>query len=305
MTAPAGSPHHRATRSPEAVDRPLPAHVTTPLLQLITERSLDEDYALVAAKKQAVGREPQGSRGLLGPAGAAVLAIGALLITISFVQTSRDEDVRALGREALIDQVEAASDEVGRLQGEARELTEEARAGETENENLLERNADVTARLRRLGIRTGYVAVRGDGVRLRVSSAPNADPNDQVRDEDLALLADGLWAAGAEAIAINGIRLVALGGIRNTNLAVHVNGRPLTAPYVVEAIGDQESLQARLLQTSAGLAFFANVNTYEFGYVPQNVDDLRLPAARLRVLRQAKEPSELTEGKQLNEGGEP
>ena len=99
-------------------------------------------------------------------------------------------------------------------------------------------------------MRTGYVPVRGPGVRIEVDSAPNAVPNDEIRDEDLALLVNGLWTAGAEAIAVNDQRIVALGGIRNTNRAIHVNGRPLTAPYVIEAIGDPGTLQARLLESS-------------------------------------------------------
>ena len=37
-------------------DAPLPHHVTTPLLTLITERSLDEDYAHVAARRAANGQ---------------------------------------------------------------------------------------------------------------------------------------------------------------------------------------------------------------------------------------------------------
>ncbi len=52
------------------------------------------------------------------------------------------------------------------------------------------------------------------------------------------MLVDGLWEAGAEAIAINDQRINALGGIRNTSRAIHVNGRPVNAPYVVSAIGD-------------------------------------------------------------------
>ena len=37
-------------------DRPLPEHVTTPLLTLITARSIDEDYAHVAQQRAAAGR---------------------------------------------------------------------------------------------------------------------------------------------------------------------------------------------------------------------------------------------------------
>ena len=54
-----------------------------------------------------------------------------------------------------------------------------------------------------------------------------------VRDADLAILVDGLWNAGAEAIAINGQRLTALTPIRNAGPAIQVNSTPLVPPYVV------------------------------------------------------------------------
>ena len=48
---------HGGPTTEEAV-RPLPDHVTTPLLTLITAQSMDEDYAHVAQKRAAAGLEP-------------------------------------------------------------------------------------------------------------------------------------------------------------------------------------------------------------------------------------------------------
>ena len=96
--------------------------------------------------------------------------------------------------------------------------------------------------------------------------------------------------AGAEAIAINDQRLNNLGSIRNTGAAIHVNTRPLTAPYVVRAIGDTRTLQADLLETTHGSDFFSLADQLGFVYTMQNVDQLSLPAARQRPLRQVREP---------------
>ena len=57
--------------------------------------------------------------------------------------------------------------------------------------------------IERVAVPAGFVAVRGEGIRITVDSSPQADTSDEVRDEDLATLVDGLWHAGAEAIAIN------------------------------------------------------------------------------------------------------
>lgn len=275
---------HRDAPAPSA---PLPHHVTTPLLTLITERSLDEDYAHVAAMRAANGAPgPQRSRAWTT---ALVVATFGTLATVVAVQTSRDADVQELGRAALIREIESGRADVADLQSQVRSLADDGVRADAVNTDLADQAADLAARQQQLEIRTGYVAVRGPGVRIRVASAPNAVPADEVRDADLALLVDGLWTAGAEAIAINDQRIVALGGIRNTNRAVHVNGRPLTPPFVIQVIGDPGTLQARLLESSAGLEWFGLVNAYGFDYVPQNVDDLRLPAATLRPLRQAED----------------
>ena len=111
--------------------------------------------------------------------------------------------------------------------------------------------------------------------------------------------------AGAEAIAINDQRLNVLGGIRNTNRAIHVNGRPVNAPYVVSVIGDPRTLQARLLQTSQGQEWFALVNGLGFVYTPENVDDIRLPAAPDRILRDVIELNADPDGGPDGEGSSP
>ena len=280
----------------------LPQHVTTPLLQLITERSLDEDYAHVAARR-GLGPRRAPSRSKGWTTALAVATFGALA-TIVVVQTSRDADVQELSRATLIREIQASRGEVADLQRQIRTLTDAGITAEKMNLSLEKQAADQETRLRRLEIRTGYVAVRGPGVRIEVSSAPDADPNDEVRDEDLALLVSGLFTAGAEAIAINDERLIALGGIRNTNRAIHVNGRPLTPPYVIEAIGDRATLQARLLESSAGLEWFRVANALGFRYVPQNVDEVQIPAARLRPLRNAEEPTDDV-GRTDKEGAKP
>lgn len=266
----------------------LPQHVTTPLLTLITERSLDEDYAHVAARRGSGHQRP--TSWARGWTTALVVATFGAMATVVTVQNSRDADVQELGRATLLREIQSGRKDVANLQRRIRTLTDADLAAKTTNAGLEREAADQELRLRRLEVRTGYVGIRGPGVRIEVSSAPDvANPNDKVRDEDLALLVDGLFTAGAEAIAINDERIIALGGIRNTGFAIHVNGRPLTPPYVIEAIGDRATLQARLLESSAGLEWFRVADDLGFGYVPHNDEELRIPAARLQPLRYAEE----------------
>ena len=265
-------------------DRPLPDHVTTPLLTLITARSMDEDYAHVAQQRAASGDSSAGSP---QPHWISMVAVGVLglMMAVVAVQTDRRAEVDELGRAALIDQIELRRERVADLQSRAGEMNDSIRTSVARAAEFDGQLDELESNVSRLEVRTGFAAVRGEGVRITVDNQPGTDVNNEIRDEDLAYLVDGLWAAGAEAIAINDQRINLLGGIRNTSRAIHVNGRPVNAPYVISVIGDNDTLQARLLQSSQGQAWFALVNTFGFRYTSENVDDIRLPAAPGPVLR--------------------
>jgi len=271
----------------------LPDHVTTPLLALITTRSMDEDYAHVAQRR--------GSGGGSGPtpptrrraswATLATVGVFGLLTATVVVQTSRDAEVEELGRAALIGQIQSRRDQVSELQRSVASLSRGNQAATTGIASLTRQQADIRSLVERLELRTGFSAVRGEGVRVTLDNRPGVEVNDEIRDEDVATLVDGLWEAGAEAIAVDGERVNALGGIRNVNRTIYVNGNPVEAPYVITAIGDTATLQARLQETSQGQEFLALANGLGFLYEIDNVDDVRLPAATLRPLRHADEAS--------------
>ena len=288
----------------ETRERALPEHVTTPLLTLITARSMDEDYAHVAQKRAKAGQPPAPAT---RPHWASIVAVAVLGVMAAVVaaQTDREAEVNELSRDALVDRIELQSDRLGDLQRAVADLTRANRDVASSSTTLQGQLDGIAARVDRAELTTGFAAVHGPGVRITVDNRPGVDVNNEIRDEDLATLVDGLWAAGAEAVAINDQRINALGGIRNTGRAVHVNGRPVLAPYVVSAIGDDRSLQARLLQTSQGAAWFLLVNGLDLVYSAENVDDIRLPAAPERALRDVIELSSDPEGITDGEGSAP
>lgn len=280
-------------------ERELPEHVTTPLLTLITARSMDEDYAHVAQQRAAAGKAPsQPSR----PHWASLVSVAVLGVMAAAVavQTDREAEVNELSRAALVEQIESQSEQLRDIQSRVAALSRSNQEAASNSTRVQAQLDDIRSRVRRAELNTGYAAVEGPGVRITVDNRPGAEVDNDIRDEDLAILVDGLWEAGAEAIAINDQRINVLGGIRNTNRAIHVNGRPVNAPYVVQAIGDSRTLQARLLQTSQGQEWFTLVNGLGFLYTPENVDDIRLPAAPERALRDVIElnadPDGVTEG---------
>lgn len=268
---------------PEQPQR-LPDHVTMPLLTLITTQSLDSDYAHAAARRGG-SNQPRSRKG--PGAVLAVLALFGILVATAAAQTSRDAAVDQTNRAALISQLEArraaladVQERIGRLHG-ANAVTEDRLT------ELAQQEQAVRADLRRLATRTGYGSATGPGIKVVVSDSTSGLPDDTVRDSDLALLADALWGVGAEAIAVNGQRLTVRSGFRNVGPAVHVNGVPLSPPYVFDVIGDPRQLQASLVESAQGQQFQALVDTYDFGFEMTNADSLDLPAAPMRSLRWA------------------
>lgn len=284
--------------------RPLPEHVTTPLLTLITARSLDEDYAHVAQKRAAAGQAPAHTS---RPHWASLVAIATLgvLTAIVAVQTDREAGVNELSRAALVEQINSRRADLREVQNQVAALTSSNQEEASSSTLTQDRLDETAARVRRAELNTGFAAVHGPGVRLTVDNRPGVEVNSEIRDEDLAILVDGLWQAGAEAIAINDQRINVLGGIRNTSRAIHVNGRPVNAPYVVSVIGDSQTLQARLLESTEGQEWFALVNGLGFDYSAENVDDIRLPAAPERQLRDVIELNAAPDGVTKGEGSAP
>lgn len=268
----------------------------TPLLTLITQEAVDRDYQVAASRRSPDHHAGPGLR----LAVVVVVAAFAVLVTVAAVQTSQNADVDDASRSSLIERIEARRERVNGLQRQIAALRTDNQVAEDRLRSLGTTYADARARRASLGALTGFEVVRGDGVRVRMDNPPYADENSAIRDADLALLANALWVAGAEAIAINGQRLTAASGIRNSGVAIEVGGIGIAPPYTITAIGDQGALPANFVESEAGLQFIGVTEQYGYSYDMENVDDLRLPAApaSLRSLRSA-----TYEPKPRNKGG--
>lgn len=269
-----------------APSAPPPQHVTEPLLALITQRSLDADYEHVAQRRTSGAAPP--ARPVPRHTAAIVLVIFGLLVTVAAVQTSRNASVDQSSRASLIDQINLRRASVARLQSDlAREQSRDLKL--RDSLTSLETSQQATrSRLQRLGVRTGFGAVRGPGVQVTVTSAADATASETVRDSDLALLTDALWAAGAEAISVNGERLTVLTAFRNVGVGILVNSHAVLPPYTFSVVGDPANLPANLLSSSAGGAWYALKDSLGFRFDVKNGGTMNLPAAGLVSLRSAK-----------------
>jgi uncharacterized protein YlxW (UPF0749 family) len=132
-----------------------------------------------------------------------------------------------------------------------------------------------------LGATTGAESVSGPGVQVVVDDAAattSSGGRTQVLDVDLQALVNGLWVAGAEAVAINGHRLTGLSAIRGAGQAITVHNASLTPPYIVDAIGSPDALAARFLDTAGGQTWIDLKANLGLRYALTTKDSLTLPA---------------------------
>ncbi|MGA4668348.1 DUF881 domain-containing protein [Propionibacteriaceae bacterium Y1923] len=209
------------------------------LLTELAATSLDPGYA--AAHRD--GPAPR-RRGLL----IITVLLAGVLLGVAAVQNLRAQPQAATERAALINQVRAQQDDQAELR---RQLTEVDAEVEQLQAQAVGKDSSTAAQLSTLGVLSGATAVTGPGVVIIVDDSTTQDSDvSQVLDQDLRQLVNGLWAAGAEAIAINGHRLSSRTAIRGAGSAITVDYTSLTRPYTVEAIGDPDTLPARWATTT-------------------------------------------------------
>jgi uncharacterized protein YlxW (UPF0749 family) len=253
------------------------------LLARLAEQALDDDYAAVAARRGTGSPVPSRSRRATLLAFGASAAVLAVLLTVAAVQTRATASETAADREALISRIEEEQDRVARGQSRVEELADEVDRLRTTSLEATGEVARLEDRLEALQAGTGVVPVSGPGVRITVADAPDGAPSGRIRDTDLQLLANGLWQAGAEAVAVGGQRLTAHSAIRTAGQAITVNYRSLSPPYVVTAIGDPATLPARFLETSAGQAFTDLRANFGVVFALESLDSLTLPGRPLTL----------------------
>ncbi|MGI4791019.1 MAG: DUF881 domain-containing protein [Janthinobacterium lividum] len=93
----------------------------------------------------------------------------------------------------------------------------------------------------------GVIVTLTDSKKLLPKVLPSgiAPPN-IIHDTDINQVLNELKAAGAEAIAVNGQRIVTTSAVRCAGRDVYVNNTPLLAPYTIKAIGDSRALETAL-----------------------------------------------------------
>jgi uncharacterized protein YlxW (UPF0749 family) len=265
------------------------------LLELFNN-PLDPGYLDAARRREQFGpRPPWRRRGAYVLRMITLVATGFLL-AVAYREAVATRPAENSAHAGLVNEAKSAQAQTDALQRQADDLRRRVTAAQND---LLGGSSDQLRRLREQEAVTGLAAVTGPGAVVRLTDAPAPiDPNtgkastadiNRILDVDLQSVTNALWAAGAEAIAINGQRLTATTTIRTAGSAILVDFRPIASPYDVSAIGPSD-LADRFNQSSAAADMRGLVQRYGLGISVDRADNLTLPAESGQTLRYAHPP---------------
>lgn len=285
-----------STPAPATRQRPTTPHGETPyspmsLLRALTSNPLDVE-ALRGTEDSHEDEAPADTRvtRTLTVAAAVVLGFGVAISVTNLREAAAPENSpRAQLQQRVLESRAHAED----LETQRDETTDQINALQ---EKVLESgDTGAAERLAAYERATGAVAMSGPGVVLTLNdSAPlPAEPGttggvlNRVTDGDLQVAVNGLWAAGAEAVSINGQRLTSTSAIRRAGDAVLVDFRPLSPPYQITALGDGDALRTTVEGSETGTYLNQLASRFGIRQSWEAGEELTVPARTAVTLREA------------------
>ena len=110
--------------------------------------------------------------------------------------------------------------------------------------------------LEQLNEAVGKTDIEGEGIEIILTDKGGTELADEqivemINEEDLLIIVNELFGAGAEAISINDQRIIAKSDIfklgDGSNAFLKVNGQRILSPYVIKAIGNQTYLESAVI----------------------------------------------------------
>jgi uncharacterized protein YlxW (UPF0749 family) len=215
-----------------------------------------------------------------------VIALAGLLFTTS-ARTANGTSIRddrpqlsnlILDRNRQVAQSEA---QLAALRGQVDALTNTAAGSNGEVAAQQQRATDHLAA-------AGLTPVHGPGLTVRLNDAPHnqngilppgATSVDDlvVHQQDVQAVVNALWAGGAEAMTIMGVRVISTSAVRCVGNTLLLNGRVYSPPFEITAIGDQSGMHAALDAAPGVTLFREAASAFGLGYDVNAQPDVSMP----------------------------
>lgn len=213
-----------------------------------------------------------------------IVLTAGLLFTLS-ATTAGGTDLREDRRPQLIELIDKQQERVADADQHASRLRADV---EAETNALAGSDAPIAEQQERAAaerVGAGLTAVHGPGLTVRLDDAPygfrpgGASVDDLVvHQQDVQAVVNALWAGGAEAMSIMGVRVISTSAVRCVGNTLLLHGRVYSPPFVITAIGDPEAMRAAL-DASEGVRLFRQaVDRFRLGYRVGVERDVLIPA---------------------------
>ncbi len=238
------------------------------------------------------------------------LVLGALLaVSLKTQQSIRSTSLPSNRFSGLAAAYRDQQEQLKMANEEIRKLRDRTTEYENEMASASEKARLLNGSLQEAKFLAGLTEVRGPGVEVILQDSKKRPPanspidieNYIIHDSDLQRVVNELHAAGAEAVAINGQRIIANTAIRCVGPTVQVNGIALSSPYVIRAIGDPDTLVSALNLPQGVLSDIQAIDPNMVKVVKKN--DIVIPAyTGSLVFRYAKPVTSASGGSSEEEG---
>jgi len=219
------------------------------------------------------------------------LSIGLALAVIGFAAAAQwkssvaRQEYTSSAQQVLAGQVVGLEQEQKTLRDELADDERQVQQFQSASAGSQTTQAGLNRQLASARLAAGLTKVTGPGAIIEIADSkrpvpPGENPaNYIVLVDDLHDIVTALWAAGAEAIAINGERLVSTSSIYGVGSSILVNTAFLSPTFRVEAIGPDDLL-SRFLVSPAYLSSRVahRIDAFGLEFATQQNGSLTLPA---------------------------
>ncbi len=131
---------------------------------------------------------------------------------------------------------------------ESQKVVEEYQTNSSSNDTLI---SSMKQQNDTLSVLSGTTDLVGEGIVIILSDGTKSTDTDLrsdtlVHDSDVLTVVNELKAAGAEAISVNGQRIIATSAIRCVGPVIQVNYQKVAAPFEIKAIGNAQYLESAM-----------------------------------------------------------
>ena len=212
-----------------------------------------------------------------------VMALAGLMMTTAAINSrghdlrpERDTDMATLVRSQASHNAALEKEAVG-LRAQVEDLS---KANQTPGVT-----SSVISSASALAPSVGLEAVSGKALRVTLDDAPLSENPDGVdanmlvvHQQDIQMVVNTLWSGGAEAMTIQGQRVISTTAVKCVGNTVVLHGVAYAPPYVIEAIGDLNAMQKALDTSEAVRIYKEYVSAYQLGWSVERAGQVTMPA---------------------------